>query len=164
MASTETVATPSTGTNTYEAENGTLSGLTPGLILGASGNYYVSSGTGTINLSSVNGGLTSGNYAVDFRYSSYGATTPTLKVNGTTVSTGSWPASGSGLVFADKVVSSMALTSGATNTFLFTNPNLNLDKVTLLIDTPFLGYSTPWAIPAGSGSVQIEAENYDYGR
>lgn len=157
-ASKQVVVTPSTNRSVYEAEKGTLVGSTVRLDRNASGNYYASdTGTGSVTINNVNGGLTSGTVAMAIRYTwKYGTYSgANLTVNGTAVTLPSFPQTAAG-VYNDLLIN-IPLNSGTNNTLVL-NKGPMVDKFTVFIDTPF----APVVIPP-TGSVKVEIENYDIG-
>lgn len=163
----QTVGTPNTGTNVYEAEDGVLTGTVAQTDLWASGNrQVVNTGSGSITINNINGGV-GGTVTMIMRYSQGLAVNwpgASLKVNGVTVAlpvlppTGGWYG-GSFSPYQDINIS-VPLNAGATNSIVLSKGPC-VDKFTFLVDTPFLG--TPMAIPAGSGTLTVEAEHYNYG-
>lgn len=159
--------TPSVAANIYEAEHGVLSSLSVRPDLWASGGQQVgNNGDGSVTISNINGGA-GGTVQMIIRYAHKTAsnwTGATLKINGSTVAlpplppTAGWQG---GVVNPYGEVSlNVTLTAGATNTLVMTKPPC-LDKFTFRVSGSFIG--EPWEIPAGSGTLKIEAEHYNYG-
>ncbi|HEY3332253.1 MAG TPA: carbohydrate-binding protein [Capsulimonadaceae bacterium] len=161
--SRNTPGTASTITNIYEAEGGVLaSGANLQGDTYASSNVRVGMSGGSVTINGIRAPAT-GTYNLAIRYACPGVLTPTLKVNGSTVTLGGFPATpgyAGPTAYADYNVS-ISLTSGTSNTLTFSNANgMNIDKFTIAADTPF--YGAPFAL-ASSGTVTLETENYDYG-
>ncbi len=172
VASQETIATPSTSGNVYEAESGTLVSTVPTSPLtitkdsNASGNRTVNNKPGTITINNVNGGV-GGVFTLVIRYAGQSRTSTWfagLTVNATPVPLPGpepkFPWTGSNAMdTATDYRINIPLNAGTGNTIVLSNPPF-VDKFTVLIDTPLSG--VPVSIPA-TGSAQIEMENYDYG-
>lgn len=166
--SIQTVGIPSAGTNVYEAEDGVLAGTNARNDLWASGKLQVANtGTGSITISGIDGGA-GGSATMRMRYSHNLSTnwnsSAYLTINGTAVAlpvlppTGGWQG---GVVSPyDDVDIVVSLNPGPTNTLVL-GKGPCVDKFTFMVDTPFLG--SPMEIPAGSGTLNIEAEDYNHG-
>ena len=165
--SAATPATPSSLSDIYEAEAGTLSGLTARKDLWASGGWQLgNNGGGSVTINNINGGP-GGTVQLIIRYAFNLAgnwSGATLKINGSAVTLPAMPPTAGwqgGIVNPySEVTLNVTLLAGATNTLVMTKPPC-LDKFTFRVSSSFLG--APWQIPAGSGTVKIEAEHYNYG-
>lgn len=158
-------ATPSTTGNTYEAEDGVITGSSILSDRKASANAAVNwNHTASITLNNVNGGLGGTcDLVVRYRFRSGGVgyPQPILTINGTAFPIpGGVPKFPDSTTYTDKLIPGIPLNPGFTNTVKLQGLAV-IDKFTFLVNTPFSG--SPWAIPAGSGSVLVEAENYNYG-
>jgi len=159
--------TPSVASNIYEAEHGVLSSLSVRPDLWASGGQQVgNNGDGSLTISNINGGA-GGTVQMVIRYAHKSAgnwSGATLKINGSTVTLPAMPPTAGwqgGIVNPyGEVTLNVTLLAGATNTLVMTKPPC-LDKFTFRLSGSFIG--EPWEIPAGSGTLKIEAEHYNYG-